>query len=88
MLNIYMTQFTCSHHGILIRKKITTYLDAKGTPEKTCSLCDQLIQSKTPDFTLRRLYEIVKLFPVQRKIGGFHKDFYIQKIEKLAYHRS
>ena len=25
---------------------------------------------------------------VQRKIGGFHKDFYIQQIEKLAYYRS
>ena len=24
---------------------------------------------------------------MQRKIGDFHKDFYIQQIEKLAYHR-
>ena len=30
MFNTYMTQFTCSHHGILISEKITTYLDAKG----------------------------------------------------------
>ena len=30
MFNTYMTQFACSHHGILIREKITTYLDAKG----------------------------------------------------------
>ena len=29
--NTYMTQFTCSYHGILIRGKITIYLDAKGT---------------------------------------------------------
>ena len=29
MFNTYMTQFTCSHHGILIIKKITTYLDKK-----------------------------------------------------------
>ena len=28
--NTYMTQFTCSCHGILIRETITTYLDAKG----------------------------------------------------------
>ena len=27
MFNTYMTQFTCSHHGILICEKITTYLD-------------------------------------------------------------
>ena len=25
---------------------------------------------------------------MQRKIGDFNKDFYIKKIEKLAYHRS
>ena len=29
MFNTYMTQFTCSHHGILIHKKIATYLYAK-----------------------------------------------------------
>ena len=34
------------------------------------------------------MYERVKLFSVKRKIGDFHKDFYIQQIEKLAYHRS
>ena len=28
------------------------------------------------------------MFSIQLKIGGFHKDFYTQKIEKLAYHRS
>ena len=76
--NTYMTQFTCSQYGILIREKITTYLDAKGTSKKTCFLCEKLIQAKTPDFTRRRLYERVKLFSIQRKIGDFHKDFYIQ----------
>ena len=25
-----------------------------------------------------------KLFSIQHKIGDFHKDFYIQQIEKLA----
>ena len=25
---------------------------------------------------------------MQRKIGGFHSEFYIKQIEKLAYHRS
>ena len=25
---------------------------------------------------------------MQRKIGDFHKDFYIKQIEKLAYHRT
>ena len=29
IFNTYMTHFTCSHHGILILEKITTYLDAK-----------------------------------------------------------
>ena len=88
MFNTYMTWSTCSHHGILIREKITTYLDAKGTSKKTCFLCEQLIQSRTPNSTRRRLYERVNLFSIQRKIGDFHKDFYIQKIGKLAYHRS
>ena len=81
ILNTYMNQFTCSRHGILIREKITTYLDSKATSKKTCFLCEELIQSKTPGFTRRRLYERVKLFSIQRKIGDFQKDFYIQKIE-------
>ena len=51
-------------------------------------MCEQLIQCRTPDVTRGRLYEIVKLFSVQHNIGGFHKDFYIQQIEKLAYHRN
>ena len=50
MFNTYMTQFTCSHHGILIREKITTYLDAEEKSKNTCFLCEQLIQTKTPDF--------------------------------------
>ena len=83
-----MTQFTCSHHGILIREKITTYLDAKGKSKKNYFLCEQLIQTKTPDFTRKILYERVKLFSIQRKIGDFHKDFYIKQIEKVAYHCS
>ena len=28
------------------------------------------------------------MFSIQHKIGDFHKYFYIQTIEKLAYHRS
>ena len=40
MFNTYMTQFTCSHHGILIHIKITTYLDAKGKSKRTCFLCE------------------------------------------------
>ena len=73
--NTYMTQFTCSHHGILIREKITTYLDAKGKYKNTCFLCEELIQANNPDFTRGILYERVKLFSIQRKIGDFHKDF-------------
>ena len=34
------------------------------------------------------MYERVKPFSIQRKIGDFHKDFYIQQIEKLDYHCS
>ena len=30
----------------------------------------------------------IKLFSLQRKIGDFHKAFYIQQIEKFAYQRS
>ena len=87
MFNTYMIQFTCSHHGILILKKITTYLDAKGKSKRTCFLCEKLIQIKTPDFTRGKLHDRVKLFSVQRKIGDFHNGFYIKQIEKLAYHR-
>ena len=83
-----MNQFICSHNGILIRETITTYLDAKGTPKNNSFLCEQYIQTKTPNFTRGRLYERVILFSIQRNIGDFHKDFYIQQIEKLAYHCS
>ena len=69
-------------------QKITIYLDAKVTSKKTCFLCEQFIQVKTSDFKRRRLYERVKPFSIQCKIGYFHKDFYIQQIKKLAYHRS
>ena len=88
MFDTYMTQFTCSHHGILICEKITTYLDAKGTSKDNYFLCEQLIQANNPNFTCGRLYERVKLFSIQRNIVAFHRDFYIQQIEKLAYHRS
>ena len=73
-----MTQFTCSHHVILINKKITTYLDAKGKSKMACFLCEELIKINTPDFTRGKLHERVKLFSMQRKIGDFHNDFYIK----------
>ena len=88
MFKMNMTQFTCSHHDILIHKKITTYLGAKGKPKMTSFLYEQLIQTRTPDFTRGRLYEIVKRFSIQPKIGDFQKYFYIKQIEKLAYHCS
>ena len=75
MFNTYMTQFNCSHHGIPICEKITTYLDAKGKSKRTCFLCEELIKIKTPDFTHGKLHERVKLFSMQRKIGGFHDEF-------------
>ena len=34
--NIYMNQFTCSNHGILIRETITTYLDARVKYKNNC----------------------------------------------------
>ena len=80
-----MTQFTCWHHGILIRETITTYFDAKGASKKTCLLCEKYPQAKTPDFIFRRMYDRVEMFSIQRNIGDFHKDFYIKQIEKLAY---
>ena len=82
-----MTKFTCVYNVILIRKKITNCFDAKGRSKKTCFLCEQVIQANTPD-SRGRLYERVKLFFIQRKFGDFHKEFYIQLIEKLAYHHS
>ena len=88
MFNPYMTHFTCSHHGILIREKITTHLDAKRKSKRTCFLCEELIKTKTPDFKRGKLHERVKLFSMQSKIGDFHKDYYIKQIKKLAYHRS
>ena len=88
MFNMYMTQFTCSYHGILIHKKTTTYLDAKRKSKNTCFLCEQIFQTTTPDFICRRLYERVKLFSIQRKIGDFHKYCYIKQIKNLSYHRS
>ena len=88
ILNTYITQFTCSHNGILIREKITTYLDAKGKSKRTCFLCEELTKIKTPDFTRGKLHERVKLFSMQHKIGDFQNEFYIKQIEKLAYHRS
>ena len=54
---------------------------AEGTSKNICFLCEQLIQYKTPDFTRGRLYERLKLFSIQRNIGDFHKDFYMQQIE-------
>ena len=81
MFNTYITQFTYSHHGILIREKITTYLDAKRTSKNNCFFFEQLIQAKTPDSARGILYERVKLFFIQRKIGDFHKDFFIQQIK-------
>ena len=65
MFNTYMTQFTCSHHGILILEKISTYLDAKGKSKSTCLLCEDCIKIKTPDFTRGKLHERVKLFSMQ-----------------------
>ena len=56
MFKTYMTQFTCSHHGILIREKITTYLDAKRKSKRACFLCEELIKTKTPDFTRGKLH--------------------------------
>ena len=83
-----MTQFTCSHHGILRRGIITTSLDAKIKSKNTCFLCEEINQAKTPDFTHGRFYRRVKLFSIQHKIVDFYKDFYIQEIGKLAYHCS
>ena len=75
MFNMCMTQFTCSHHGILICEKITTYLDSKGTSKKTFFLCEQSVEAKTPDFTSGRLYERVKVFPLNIRLVIFTKTF-------------
>ena len=69
--------FTSWHPNM---QKITTYLDANGTSKNHFFLCEQLIQAKTPDRTHIILYVRGKLFSIQRKIGDFHKDYYIQQI--------
>ena len=79
MFNTYTTQFTCSHHGILIREKITTYLDTKVKSKRTCFLCEELIKTRTPHSTRGKLHERVKLFFMQREIGDFHNDFILNK---------
>ena len=38
--------------------------------------------------TQKTVWEIKLLFYIQRNIGDFHKGFYIQQIEKIAYHWS
>ena len=68
MFNTYMTQFTCSYHGILKKSK------------RDCFLCKELIKIKTPDFTRGKIHERLKLFSMQRKIGDFHNEFYIKQI--------
>ena len=78
--NKYMTQFDCSHYGILIREKITTFFDAKGTYKKTFLLCTKLIQAKTPYFTRGILYVRLKLFSIKRNIGDFQKNFIFNKL--------
>ena len=83
MFNKYVTQFTCSNHGILIHKRKTTYLDAKGTYKRTCFLCEQLIRYKTPDFTCGRTYERVKLFFVNTRLVIFTKIFIFNKLKIL-----
>ena len=80
-----MAHLTCSHHGILILEKITTYLDTKEKSKRTCFLCEELIKIKTPDFTRGKLHGRVKLFSMQRNIGDFHNEFYIKQIKKLAH---
>ena len=79
MFNTYMTQFTCSHHGIIIHKKSPVILIQKENLKIFYFLCKKLIQSKTPYFTHGRLYERFKMFSIQRKFGDFHKDLYILK---------
>ena len=46
VFNMYMTQFTCSHHGILIRERITTYFDEKGTYRILFSLVKNQSESR------------------------------------------
>ena len=63
-------------------------MDTKKTSKNTCFLCENLTQDKTPDFTREILYARIKLFSVQHNFDDFHKDFYIQQIEKSSYHQS
>eukprot|EP00978_Attheya_sp_CCMP212_P009286 scaffold21956_cov70-Attheya_sp.AAC.2 len=69
MFHTYMTQFSCSHHGVLILDKVTYYLDANGKKKKTCWFCEQLIQAKTPDFERGRLYEKIETL-------AYHQSYY------------
>ena len=79
MFNRYMTRFACSHDGILIHEKITTYLYAKKTSKKTYFLCEKLIQAKTPDFKRGILYERVNRFPFNARLVILTKAFIFNK---------
>ena len=81
MFNMYMTQFTCSNHGILILEKITTYLDTKGKYKRTCFLCEELIKIKTPDFTRGKLHERVKKIPYNGRLVIFTVSFIFNKLK-------
>ena len=76
MFNTYMTQFTCSHHGILIREKSPLMWMQRENLKGLVSYVKK--KTKTPDFTRGNIYERVKLFSMQRNIGDFHKEFYIK----------
>ena len=88
MLNMYITQLTSSHHGILMLEKITTYLDAKGTSKNYCFLYKQIIHANTPDFTRGRLYDRVNFFPHSTQDCWISQRLLYSAHWKIAYHRS
>ena len=53
MFKTYMTQFTCSHHCILILEKSPLIWMKKGKSKRTYFLCEDCIKIKTPDFIFR-----------------------------------
>ena len=79
IFNTYVTQFNCSHYGILIREKITTYLDAKGKSKRICFSCEELIKTNTPDFTRGKLHYRVKRFPCNARLVSFTKTFILKQ---------
>jgi len=71
--NTYLKQGYCSIHGVLPTRSIL------------CVVCDS---NNDTDVAHGKLTFRKKLFKLEKKIGEFHRDYYLPSIERLVYHRA